>query len=182
MNARFIAAVGLSALALSSSVAVADIEILEEASPVTKKGLEAVVEECSDEVMVSVVYTKVGSEWVVDECASDIAETAMLEEAPFKGEIEAWSFVTADCNGNSIPDAIDIATGAPDWDNDGTPDSCEYKVGDLNLNGTIDNQDVSILLGWWGIANPLVGDLDGDGKVDGTDLGIMLGRWGAVVF
>ena len=182
MNARFIVAVGASALALASGAAVAGIEILEEASPITRKGLEAVVEECSDEVMASVVYTKVGSEWVVDECASDVAETAMLEEAPFKGEIEAWSFVTADCNGNGIADAIDIATGAADWDVDGTPDACEYKIGDLNLNGTIDNQDVSILLGWWGVSNPLYGDLNGDNKVDGEDLGTLLGRWGAVVF
>ncbi|MFM8640998.1 MAG: hypothetical protein ACKOEL_10230 [Planctomycetota bacterium] len=182
MNARLIAAVGLSALALSTASAFADIEILEEANPVTKKGVEAIVEECSDEVMVSVVYTKVDGQWEVDECATDVVEFAKEVEAPFKEELELWSFITTDCNGNGQPDSADIAAGAADWDVDGTPDSCEYGIGDLNLNGTIDNQDVSILLGWWGIPNPQFGDLNSDGKVDGADMGILLGRWGAVVF
>lgn len=182
MNIRTGVAVGLSAIALASGAAIADFDVVAEENVQTKKGLEAVVEECSEEVVVSVVYTKVGAAWEVDQCATVLVAEAIEEEAPMKGEIEAWSFVTADCNGNGIADGIDIATGAADWDVDGTPDSCEYTIGDLNLNGTIDNQDLSILLGWWGIPNPLYGDLSGDGKVDGTDLGILLGRWGAVVF
>jgi hypothetical protein len=55
-------------------------------------------------------------------------------------------------------------------------------MGDLNLNGTIDQQDVSILIGWWGIPNPLFGDLNGDNVVDANDLGIILGRFGAVTY
>ena len=93
-----------------------------------------------------------------------------------------WSMVTVDCNGNGVADSVDIGNGTMDWDTDGVPDACEYSAGDLNLNGVVDAQDLSILLGWWGITNPAVGDLNGDGKVDGTDLGILLGRWGAVVF
>jgi len=80
-------------------------------------------------------------------------------------------------------DLVDlIAGGAMDWDNDGILDSCEFRIGDLNLNGVIDSQDVSILLGWWGVPNPLFGDLDFDGIVGPRDLGILLGRWGVVVY
>ena len=106
----------------------------------------------------------------------------MLEEAPLKGALEMWSFITVDCNGNGTPDSTDIANGAMDWDTDGTPDSCEVSAGDLNLNGIVDGQDLSILLGWWGISNPMFGDLNQDGKVDGIDMGMLLGRFGAVVF
>ena len=87
-----------------------------------------------------------------------------------------------DCNGNGTPDGVEIAGGAADWDNDQILDSCEYKVGDLNLNGVIDGADVSILLGWWGIPNPLYGDLNADNVVDARDLGIVLGRFGVATY
>ena len=87
-----------------------------------------------------------------------------------------------DCNGNGIPDATEIANGAQDFDNDGVLDSCEFAFGDLNLNGVVDSLDVSILLGWWGVPNPLYGDLNGDGVVNAIDLGTLLGRFGVVTF
>jgi hypothetical protein len=69
-----------------------------------------------------------------------------------------------------------------DFDNDGILDVCEYRMGDLNLNGVIDAQDVSILLGWWGVPNPVFGDLDGDEVVGPRDLGVLLGRFGVVMW
>ena len=49
-------------------------------------------------------------------------------------------------------------------------------VGDINQDGLVDGQDLSILLGAWGTSDPLA-DLNGDGDVDGTDLTIILGNW-----
>ena len=46
----------------------------------------------------------------------------------------------------------------------------------------IDGADVSILLGWWGIPNPLYGDLNADNVVDARDLGIVLGRFGVATY
>lgn len=92
------------------------------------------------------------------------------------------ALISLDCNNNGTPDSTEIANGAADWDNDGVLDSCEYAIGDLNLNGVIDSQDVSSLMGWWGIPNPLYGDLNADGIVDARDLGMLLGRWGVVVY
>jgi hypothetical protein len=47
---------------------------------------------------------------------------------------------------------------------------------DLNGDGTVDGQDLGILLGSWSGTGPA--DLNGDGTVDGQDLGILLGSWG----
>ena len=47
---------------------------------------------------------------------------------------------------------------------------------DLNDDGTVDGQDLGILLGSW--AGTGAADLNGDGTVDGQDLGILLGSWG----
>jgi len=173
--------IGFSAL-VTAPVAVADIDLLSDADNGSKKGIQAVIEDECELVLDTVVFTKVGTSWVADEAETCVTEEAMLEEAPLKGELEMWSFFTVDCNGNGISDATDIANGAMDWDADGTPDSCELDAGDLNLNGIVDGQDLSILLGWWGISNPLYGDLNHDGKVNGVDMGIMLGRFGALVF
>ena len=167
---------------VAASVAVADIDLLSDADNGSKKGIQAVVEGGCEEVLDTVVYTKVGASWVADEAETCITEEAMLEEAPLKGALEMWSFITVDCNGNGTPDSTDIANGAMDWDTDGTPDSCEVNAGDLNLNGIVDGQDLSILLGWWGISNPMFGDLNQDGNVNGIDMGMLLGRFGAVVF
>ena len=167
---------------VTASVAVADIDFLSDSDNGSRKGIVAVVEDDCELVLDTVVYSKVGTIWVADESETCVTEEAMLEEAPLKGALEMWSFITVDCNGNGTPDSTDIANGAMDWDTDGTPDSCEVSAGDLNLNGIVDGQDLSILLGWWGISNPMFGDLNQDGKVDGIDMGMLLGRFGAVVF
>ena len=173
-------------LALSlASVAAAGIDIVTETNLPAKKKLQAAVSDTADVVIDQRVFTKAtpaATTWTVDVVETAKTAEALEDEAPLKTELEIWSAVTADCNGNGTADTVDIANGAIDADNDLVPDSCEYKAGDLNLNGLIDQQDLSILLGWWGIANPLFGDLNGDNVVNGTDMGILLGRYGAVVF
>ncbi|MAJ46349.1 MAG: hypothetical protein CBC35_03425, partial [Planctomycetes bacterium TMED75] len=57
---------------------------------------------------------------------------------------------------------------------DGGPVTCE---GDLNEDGVVGGQDLTILLAAWGTNNP-VADLNGDGNVGGQDLTILLAKWG----
>lgn len=104
-------------------------------------------------------------------------------EEPLRPVVSAYTaMMILDCNNNGTPDTVDIANGAVDSDADLVLDSCEFRVGDLNLNGIIDSADVSIMLGWWAVPSPLYGDLNLDGIVDAMDLGIILGRFGVPVY
>ncbi len=53
-----------------------------------------------------------------------------------------------------------------------TPPACQ---GDLDLNGTVDGADLTIVLNGWGTAS---GDLDGNGTVDAADITLILNAWG----
>lgn len=150
-----------------------------------KRRVAATVETTTAVVREPVVEKKIENTetWVVDTNESIDAELDMLMEEPFKPYIPlATALVSNDCNDNLIDDGDEIEFGEMDFDNDGILDVCEYRMGDLNLNGVIDAQDVSILLGWWGIPNPVFGDLDGDGVVGPRDLGTLLGRFGVVMW
>jgi hypothetical protein len=46
--------------------------------------------------------------------------------------------------------------------------------GDLNGDGTVNSNDLAILLNGWGTA---AGDLNGDGTTDATDMSLLLGGW-----
>jgi hypothetical protein len=121
--------------------------------------------------------------WVAEPADTTTTNIVKVVEEPIRPIIPVFAAMTSfDCNNNGIPDTIDIANGALDWDNDQILDSCEVGLGDLNLNGVVDGADVSILLGWWGIPNPQYGDLNGDGAVNAFDLGIILGRFGVVTY
>lgn len=86
-----------------------------------------------------------------------------------------------DCNGNGTDDTTDIANGAADTDADGRLDSCEQALGDLNLNGIIDQGDIFIVLGWWNFPVGAPCDFDSDGLIGGRDLGFVLARYGWTV-
>jgi hypothetical protein len=86
-----------------------------------------------------------------------------------------------DCNGNGTEDAVEIAAGAADADADGRLDSCEQAVGDLNLNGVIDQGDILIVLGWWNFPTGAPCDYNADGLINGRDLGFVLARFGWAV-
>ena len=121
--------------------------------------------------------------WVAEPVETVTTNVVKAVEEPIRPVIPVFvALTTFDCNGNGTPDSVEIAAGATDWDNDQILDSCEYKLGDLNLNGVVDGADVSILLGWWGIPNPLFGDLNGDNVVNAFDLGILLGRFGVATY
>lgn len=48
---------------------------------------------------------------------------------------------------------------------------------DLTGDGSVDGQDLGLLLSSWNGDGPAA--LNGDGSVDGVDLGLMLSAWGA---
>ncbi len=81
----------------------------------------------------------------------------------------------ADCDGDGVPNVIQIALGAPDLDGDGVPDACEANPADLDGDGAVGPADLALLLGAWGLPGPA--DLNGDGVVDAADLASLLGAW-----
>jgi hypothetical protein len=70
-------------------------------------------------------------------------------------------------------------TDCSDGDGDGFSDECPPGPReDFNFDGFVDAADLSILLGAWGEAAPLI-DLDASGVVDAADLAAFLSRWGS---
>ncbi len=56
--------------------------------------------------------------------------------------------------------------------------SNSFCLGDLNLDQSVNGDDLGGLLSAWGPAPDSPADLTRDGVVDGDDLGQMLGAWG----
>jgi hypothetical protein len=50
-------------------------------------------------------------------------------------------------------------------------------TGDLDLSGSVDASDLTVMLANWG--NTGIGDINNDGSVGGSDLTILLASWGA---
>ena len=106
-----------------------------------------------------------------------------------------------DCNGNQIPDTCDITSGLDeDCDGNGTldrcdvflngaaddnqnctPDSCEYKLGDFGLDGSVGADDLAFVLSLWGTTDAFA-DLSGDGVVGAADLALLLSNWGVTPY
>lgn len=119
-------------------------------------------------------------QWRINWYHSMIAIDGM-EQSMDGFEGDTWwtkASTVVDCDGNGSDDGADIAGGAPDTDGDGRLDSCEQALGDLNLNGTIDQGDIFIVLGWWQFPTGAPCDFDNDGQVGGRDLGFVLARFG----
>jgi hypothetical protein len=62
-----------------------------------------------------------------------------------------------------------------DLDLNGEADLCQMRRGDLDLNGTVDQEDVTVLIELIGSA-PIfgIGDLDGDGTIGNADAAVLL--------
>ena len=160
--------------ALLANASLGDVAPLNAAG--SKRRISATVNTATKIVVAPVVEKKVETTnaWVAEPMETVTTNVTKAVEEPIRPVLPVIVALTSfDCNGNGIPDGVEIAAGAADWDNDQVLDSCEYKIGDLNLNG---------LVGWWGIPNPLYGDLNADNVVDARDLGIILGRFGVVTY
>lgn len=187
-NARLSLVIAVTTIGTLSTLAVGDIAPLNAAGSKRRVTANAntttsLVSEPRVERKVEPVSPSAGETWVAEPSETALATMTMFIEEPIKPYLPFIAAMTSlDCNGNGIADTTEISAGAVDFDSDQILDACEYKLGDLNLNGVIDQQDVSILVGWWAIPNPLYGDLNGDNVVDANDLGIMLGRFGAATY
>jgi hypothetical protein len=84
----------------------------------------------------------------------------------------------ADCNTNGVGDACEIAAGAPDFNHDTIPDTCQC-LADLFVDRQVNGADLGALLSQWGLANAgTISDINRDGLVNGADLGYLLSNWG----
>ena len=85
----------------------------------------------------------------------------------------------ADCNNNGVGDACELAAGAPEFNADTIPDTCQC-LADLFIDRQVNGADLGALLAFWGPVNPGFpqADMNADGKVDGADLGHLLASWG----
>jgi hypothetical protein len=85
----------------------------------------------------------------------------------------------ADCNTNGIGDACELAAGAPDFNADTIPDTCQC-LADLFVDRQVNGADLGALLAFWGPVNPALpsADINRDGNVNGADLGYLLNAWG----
>ena len=100
--------------------------------------------------------------------------------ANFLGPVQpdSTTIISGDCNENGICDLDDIANGEPDANGNGVPDACDPNTGDLNGDGVVNAQDITVLLAAWGSSNA-VADLNHDGIVGAPDLTILLASWGS---
>jgi hypothetical protein len=85
----------------------------------------------------------------------------------------------ADCDNDDVGDVCEIAAGAPDFNGDTIPDTCQC-LADLFVDHQINGADLGALLSQWGPATTsTVSDLNRDGQVNGADLGYLLNAWGS---
>jgi len=83
---------------------------------------------------------------------------------------------TASAAGASVVVATPQETFDPiDLDQNGEADLCQLRRGDLDLNGTVDQDDATLLMQLVG-SDPVlgIGDLDGDGAIDSADIAVLL--------
>ena len=82
-----------------------------------------------------------------------------------------------DCNRNCIDDVLDITDGTSlDINGNEIPDECEC-LADFTNNGSVNVDDLLILLGEWG-SSGILADLNADDIVDIEDLLIFIANWG----
>ena len=85
----------------------------------------------------------------------------------------------SDCNNNGVGDVCEIAAGAPDFNADTVPDTCQC-LADLFVDHQVNGADLGALLSQWGPAQSgTVSDINRDGQVNGADLGYLLNAWGS---
>ena len=165
-------------IACSAQAQVSSVQV---AASSTRKIVAVVSNTTNAVVATKVIEKNTTGTWVESVAKSTSATTTLVAAVVVPPPVPmGGNPIINDCNNNGIDDATEIAGGSSDWDNDGRLDICETTSGDFNLNGVVDSQDVSILLGWWGVSNPLYGDLNGDNFVDAVDLGTLLARFGPV--
>ena len=108
------------------------------------------------------------------DCNSEAATTT--QAAPTVGDgsnaVHTDSVVTASDDAIASPPSAVIAI---DLDHNGVADICQLRAGDFDLNGMIDERDMSVLLNMMNTEPVLgIGDMDGNGVIDSADIGALM--------
>lgn len=86
-----------------------------------------------------------------------------------------------DCDADGVTNACEIVAGAPDVNQDWTPDSCQC-ICDTDSDGRVAGEDLANVLQSWGPLRAdivsLACDFDADGFIGGSDLALLLSFWG----
>ena len=105
---------------------------------------------------------------------AETSRTLLKEGCRERGTCELWAINGGNhgpnFNGNFSRELID-------WLLEHRRTSEEACIGDLNGDGIIKGEDLTLLLSAWGGGDP-ERDLDGNGSIDGGDLNILLAAWG----
>jgi hypothetical protein len=86
----------------------------------------------------------------------------------------------ADCDGDSVPDVVEIRRVGNDANSNGVPDACECPA-DLDRSGAIGAEDLAAVLFAWGTSGGKTpeADINDDGTVDANDLSVVIAGWGS---
>ena len=108
------------------------------------------------------------------DCNSEAATTT--QAAPTVGDgsnaVHTDSVVTTSNDAIASPPSAVIAI---DLDHNGVADICQLRAGDFDLNGMIDERDMSVLLNMMNTEPVLgIGDMDGNGVIDSADVGALM--------
>jgi len=90
--------------------------------------------------------------------------------------VEDGPIVTADCDGDGVPDAQELAEGSTDYDADGVPDECQC-LADLDADQRVAVNDLLIVIAQWG-SDSTLGDINRDGLTNINDLLLVILGWG----
>jgi hypothetical protein len=89
-----------------------------------------------------------------------------------------FDLTQADCNANCISDLADIQAGtSSDFNANSVPDECEPTLGDVNVDGVIDVDDLMAVINNWGACQDCAADVTGNGVIDVDDLLLVLIHW-----
>ena len=92
----------------------------------------------------------------------------------------AFDETLEDCDGDGIWDVEQIIQDVSlDMNQDGSLDACDDCVADIDGSGSVEVNDVLLLLSSWGECSPPCdADLNNDGSVDVNDVLMLLSLWG----
>ena len=108
------------------------------------------------------------------DCNSEAATTTQAAATVGDGSnaVNTDSVVTASDDAIASPPSAVIAI---DLDHNGVADICQLRAGDFDLNGMIDERDMSVLLNMMNTEPVLgIGDMDGNGVIDSADVGALM--------
>jgi hypothetical protein len=138
--------------------------------------------------------TQAHPDWTVDQMRSALMNSAadFIANGTYDplfvrgyGIVNAYA-AAQDCNGNGLPDLLDISTQTSgDCDADGVPDECEWVPGDVNCDCAVDADDIAPFVlaltdpaayqGQFPRCNIERADADADASIDGRDIKTFVG-------